>query len=143
MTFDRPWTRSEVILFSLDSADSPRRVEVPGEPPPAETAAEFKETIDSVAIVQYLPNSVTLEANLSRPGYVVLLDRYDPNFHATVDGNEVPIERANQLFRAVPVGPGEHTIRFFYRPEGLISGAVLSLLCLLVLVAGAVKRSSA
>ena len=96
-----------------------------------------------MAIVQYLPNSVTLEANLSRPGYVVLLDRYDPNFHATVDGNEVPIERANQLFRAVPVGPGEHTIRFFYRPEGLISGAVLSLLCLLVLVAGAVKRSSA
>ena len=143
LTFDRPWTRSEVILFSLDSVDSPRRVEVPGEPPPAETAAEFKETIDSVAIVQYLPNSVTLEANLSRPGYVVLLDRYDPNFHATVDGNEVPIERANQLFRAVPVGPGEHTIRFFYRPEGLISGAVLSLLCLLVLVAGAVKRSSA
>ena len=141
LTFDRPWTRSEVILFSPDSPNSSVPVEVSEEPPASEAAAEFREEIDSVAIVKYLPNSVTLEASLTRPGYVVLLDRYDPNFHATVDGNEVPIHRANQLFRAVPVGPGEHTIRYFYRPEGFVSGAVLSLASLLVLLACAVKRS--
>ncbi|HEX5410238.1 MAG TPA: hypothetical protein VFZ27_00090 [Terriglobia bacterium] len=73
------------------------------------------------------PNSVRLQVRLSRPGYVVLLDRFGPNWHASVDGREVPILRANLLFRAVRASTGRHTIRFFYRQRGLAAGLAISL----------------
>ncbi len=73
------------------------------------------------------PNSVTLQVNVSRPGYVALLDRFDPNWHATIDGHEVPILRANLLFRAVRAGAGRHTVRFFYRQRWLAAGLAISL----------------
>ncbi len=73
------------------------------------------------------PNSVTLQVNLSRPGYVALLDRFDPNWQATMDGREVKILRANLLFRAVRAGAGRHTVRFYYRQRGLAAGLAVSL----------------
>jgi uncharacterized membrane protein YfhO len=72
-------------------------------------------------------NSVTLQVKLSRSGHVVLLDRFDPNWHATVDGQEVPILRANLLFRAVRASAGRHTIRFYYWQRGLAGGLAVSL----------------
>jgi len=73
------------------------------------------------------PNSVVLKVTLSRPGYVVLLDRFDSNWHATVDGHPVDILRANHLFRAVRAGAGRHTVRFDYRQRGLVAGMIVSL----------------
>jgi hypothetical protein len=72
-------------------------------------------------------DSVTLQVKLSRPGYVVLLDRFDPNWHATIDGQEVKILRANLLFRAVRAGAGRHTVRFDYRQRWLAAGLAVSL----------------
>jgi hypothetical protein len=80
------------------------------------------------------PNTVTLRADLTRPGYVVLLDRYDPNWHAELDGREVPVLRANQLFRAVYAEPGQHLIAFYYRQQGLLAGMLISALTLLALL---------
>ncbi len=83
-----------------------------------------------VEIVERLPNTVTLRAEISQPGYVVMLDRFDPNWHATVDGQEVPVLRANQLFRAVRAPAGIHEIRFYYLQRGLMTGLFLSLAAL-------------
>jgi len=76
------------------------------------------------------PNSVTLQVSVSRPGYVVLLDRFDPNWHATIDGRKVNILRANLLFRAVRAGPGRHTVHFYYRQRWLAAGLAVSLAAL-------------
>jgi hypothetical protein len=76
------------------------------------------------------PNSVTLHVKLSQPGYVVLLDRFDPNWHATVDGREVPILRTNLLFRSVRADAGRHTVRFYYRQRWLAAGVIVSLAAL-------------
>jgi len=88
-----------------------------------------------VEITDRQPNTVTLEASLTRPGYVVLLDRYDSNWHARIDGREVPVLRANQLFRAVYAGAGQHQIRLQYHQQGLLPGLVISLLTLAALIA--------
>jgi len=90
-------------------------------------------TAGTVDIVDRQPNTVVLRAELSRPGYVVLLDRFDPNWHATVDGEEVPIVRANHLFRAVRADTGRHEVRFYYRQRGLRAGLVISVATLAVL----------
>jgi hypothetical protein len=87
-----------------------------------------------VEITERQPNRVTLTANLTRPGYVVLLDRFDSNWHARIDGREVPVLRADQLFRAVYTEPGRHVIVFYYRQQGLLAGMFVSALTLLALL---------
>jgi hypothetical protein len=81
------------------------------------------------------PNQVTLKASLSRPGYVVLLDRFDANWRATLDGREVPVLRADLLFRAVRAGPGRNEIRFYYRQRGLLAGLLITLFTLAIALA--------
>lgn len=86
-----------------------------------------------VEITERQPGRVTLTAHLSRPGYVVLIDRYDSNWHAEVDGRETPVLRANQLFRAVYTPAGAHRLRFYYHQSGLLPGAIISALTLMLL----------
>jgi uncharacterized membrane protein YfhO len=86
-----------------------------------------------VEITERQPNKVTLKANLSRPGYVVLLERYDSDWHAELDGREVPVLRANQLFRAVYTPAGRHALGFYYHQSGLLPGAIISVLTLMLL----------
>jgi hypothetical protein len=87
-----------------------------------------------VEIVHRDPNSVTLRAQLARPAYVVLLDRYDPNWQATLDGHPAPVIRANQIFRAVYADAGHHEIRFDYRQRGFRLGIIVSLLTFVALI---------
>jgi hypothetical protein len=101
-----------------------------GSAPPLEGSS----AVERVEIVERQPTAVMLRAELSRPGYVVLLDRFDPNWHATLDGREVPILRANHLFRAVRADAGQHEICFFYRQRGLRAGLLISLGTLAVLI---------
>lgn len=114
-------------------------------PPPPETpgrksgsalpVASGSPPAGEVEIVHRDPDSVTLRAQLSRPGYVVLLDRYDPNWQATLDGHPAPVLRANQIFRAVYAEAGSHEIRYDYRQRGLFLGLVISLAAFLALAA--------
>lgn len=87
-----------------------------------------------VVILERQANAVTLSADLLRSAYVVLLDRFDPDWHATVDGREVPIWRANHLFRAVRAEAGKHQIRFYYQQEGLRAGLLISVVTLILLM---------
>jgi hypothetical protein len=88
-----------------------------------------------VEIVHRDPSSITLRAQLSRPGYVVLLERYDASWEATIDGRETTVLRANQIFRAVFADAGRHEIRFEYRQRGLRAGLAISLVTLAALIA--------
>jgi hypothetical protein len=87
-----------------------------------------------VEVTDHQPNRVTLRADLSRSGYVVLLDRFDSNWHARIDEREVPVLRANQLFRAVYAEPGQHVILFYYRQQGLLVGMLISGITIVVLL---------
>jgi hypothetical protein len=71
-------------------------------------------------------NAVRLEADLEAPGILVLVDAYDPGWRASVDGERVPVLRANLLFRAVALPPGRHVVEFRYRPPGALGGVLMS-----------------
>ncbi len=54
-------------------------------------------------------------------GFLVLNDVWQDWWRAYVDGVEVPILRANLMFRAVPLSPGPHRVRFRFEPaRGLL-----------------------
>ncbi len=88
-----------------------------------------------VAVTEYAPQRVELQAQLERPGLVVLQDQFDPYWTATVDGQAAEIVRANYAFRAVAVDAGAHTVRFVYRPWLLYAGAATTLASVIVLLA--------
>jgi hypothetical protein len=94
----------------------------------------------SVSILRYEAEEVVLEADLSRPGLVVLQDEYDPYWRAQIDGINAPILRVNYAFRGVAVGAGTHTIRFWYHPFLVYAGAAVSMLTILALAGGAMVR---
>ncbi len=92
-----------------------------------EALSDSAEVADEAArVITYEPERVAVEATLARPGYLVLADTYYPGWRATVDGTPVTIQRANLLFRAVYLTPGQHRVVFIYAPDTLRWGAMVS-----------------
>ncbi len=108
-----------------DAFDPSREVLLYDEPPV--TAADAAAFEGSARVVRYEPSEVVVEVTTNDSGYLVLSDNYYPDWTATVDGEPATILRANHTFRAVPVGPGEHTIHFRFEPRSLEAGFRISL----------------
>jgi hypothetical protein len=73
-------------------------------------------------ILDFRPDYVRLQAELSEPGVVVLVDTYDPGWKATVDGRPARVLRANVAFRGVMVPAGRHSVEYVYRPWTVVWG---------------------
>ncbi|MDY7077570.1 MAG: YfhO family protein [Chloroflexota bacterium] len=78
-------------------------------------------------VTHYAPERVEVEVDTESPGYLVLTDAWYPGWEAAVDGEPVPVQRANLLFRAVAVDAGQHHVVFTFRPLSLLIGAGVSL----------------
>lgn len=94
------------------------------------------------AQIRYLRESeeqFTTDVNAPEAGYLCWLDAWDPGWKATLDGVPVSILPAQDVFMAVRVPAGAHTMRLIYSTPGAAVGAALSitsLIVLAVLVAG-------
>ena len=67
-------------------------------------------------------------------GLLVLADRFDEDWHATVDGVETPVRRTNYALRGVVVPAGEHQVEFGYEPSALRLGAFCALFSLSITI---------
>jgi hypothetical protein len=82
----------------------------------------------------------------SRAGLLVVLDLYDKNWHASVDGRRAPLVRVNGVFRGVRVPAGARMVTLRFEPWwthllfplcwGLIAGALATA----VVAAGLAQR---
>ncbi len=86
------------------------------------------------------PNRVAVDVEFTEPGFLILADAFYPGWEARVDGEWVPLLRANYAFRAVRIESGIHRVDFAYRPQSFLAGAVLSLLTWLALASYWVMR---
>lgn len=59
---------------------------------------------------------IEISADLQRPGWLVLNERFHPAWRAKVDGADTQVFRANRLFRAVRLSAGHHEIAFDFQP---------------------------
>src|SRR5258708_39311367 len=73
-------------------------------------------SVGGAEIVRYDPENVALTVTTNSGGFLVLSDLFYQGWKAFVDDHEVPIYRANYLFRAVPLDPGSWFVRFEYHP---------------------------
>jgi len=70
-------------------------------------------------------SSVELSVWGSSGGWLVVQDQYAAGWRATVDGVEVPLVRADQAFRALPLPRGDSTVRLTYEPPSVRLALVL------------------
>jgi hypothetical protein len=87
-----------------------------------------------IDLISYRPNSIEIELSADASGFLVIGDKYHPDWRAKVDGSEREILQANYIMRAIPIEAGTHRIALTFRPEGLIAGAALSVLGWIMLV---------
>jgi hypothetical protein len=77
---------------------------------------------------------VSLSLRMDTPGMVVLTDRWDKGWRATLNGRPVKIHRVNHALRGVAVPAGTGTLEFLYRPSSRLWGIALAAVALLVIV---------
>lgn len=113
--------RNQVVLLEEDRA----KVKIA---PSADTAAKAGEA----KIVEYLPGKVVLRTEAAQPSILFLSDAWYSAWHATVDGKEAPVLRADMAFRGVPVPAGAHEVVFSYSNPSLVRAWMLGGICLLL-----------
>src|SRR5690606_8071891 len=86
--------------------------------------------------VQSGNDHVVIQADLERPGLLVLADAFYPGWNATIDGDPTPILAVDSMFRGIEVGKGRHQIEFIYEPESVRLGLIVSLIGIAVFAAG-------
>lgn len=95
-----------------------------------------------IELVDYSPMRMTYKSSSNTDQIAVFSEVYYPHgWTATVDGKEVPIEKANYVLRAVPVQKGNHTIVMEFKPQVISTGnmiVIISNILLLIVVVGGI-----
>lgn len=113
----------------VDAAFDPREEALLESTPPLAVAGGA----GRVTQLQDSPNALTIALTVDGPAYLVVADAWDAGWTAQVDGAAAPVLRADLALRAVFIPTaGEHRVTFVYRPLVFVSGALLSVLALLV-----------
>ena len=72
---------------------------------------------------------LTGKLHADRDGELLITIPYDRNWTCRVDGEIVPADCIGEALMGLPVTAGDHEIRLDYMPDGMKTGAVLSILC--------------
>jgi hypothetical protein len=120
-------------VLDLDRFDPVRQTVLAEEPPLPLGGAG---TLGGVRWIDRTPDRLVFEVETTANALVVLSENWFPAWHATVDGRETPVLRADHALRAVAVPEGTHRVEMWYRAPLVRAGLVISLVSLL-LVAGA------
>jgi hypothetical protein len=136
----RPLPPRDHALAALTAADLRREVLLEGDD--AVTANPGAEAGRPAEVTDYRPDRVAVAVGDGPAGWLVLADVWYPGWRCAVDGAEVPVRRADFLFRAVPVPPGRHGVVFRFEPASYRTGRRISLAVLGLLAAGALAAAA-
>jgi uncharacterized membrane protein YfhO len=88
--------------------------------------------------VERTPNRLLLEVESSGPGLLILSENWFPAWRATVDGEEVPVLRADHTLRGVPIPGGAHRVEMWYESSVLRGALGVSLVSLFALLGASI-----
>lgn len=96
--------------------------------PASAERGEFRSGAGSVEIVEYRHARVELDADLQRPGVVVLSDTWHPSWRAEIDGEPVHLGRVDEVLRGIALPAGQHRVVMTYSPRSLPPALAVSIL---------------
>ena len=112
----------EAVIFDAQAAEG--------------TAAEYPGAAEgSIVLKEYSPNRLSYEVSAAARGLAVFSEIYYPaGWRAFIDGEEVPILRADYTLRALLIDEGIHEVEFVYDPGSFTIGRNISLASSLVII---------
>jgi uncharacterized membrane protein YfhO len=94
------------------------------------TAPIGKDKDAYVKLTKYGLDDLSFHSKNSQAGLAVFSDiYYAKGWTATIDGQPVPIMKADYVLRAIRVPAGEHNIEFHFRPASFYNGQKVVLAC--------------
>jgi len=106
-----------------------------------------KDTLASdeiIVLTAYSPNKLTYQYNSNSSRVALFSEIYYPaGWRAFVDGEELPIFRANYTLRGLKLPAGSHTVEFEFKPESFTKGELYSRIAsgiLILLLIGVVVK---
>lgn len=129
-------TKEEILAELASEEFEPSRIVILEEEPQIRHLSVGPPSERSRAdILEYGPNRVLAEAEMSEDGFLVLGDVYYNGWKALVDGEVSHIYKANYALRAVQLKQGRHVVEFLFEPLSFKIGAYVSGLSLLAMAA--------
>jgi hypothetical protein len=107
---------AQLIRTGWPDVDPGRTVLLEQAPSDLPALAKSPAAVGSARIKHYGNAEVVVTAEAPAGGFLLLTDVWHPWWRASVDGNPAPILKADVLFRAVRLPPGQHEIRFEFYP---------------------------
>ncbi len=94
---------------------------------------------EPITITQYGPNAIEAKVSLTAPALLVLSEMWYPGWYAQIDGGPAQATLCVDIaLQATPVPAGDHTVRFFFRPQSFINGLIISAVAALLWLACAI-----
>ena len=84
-------------------------------------------------LLEDTPGRIAGQVSLEAERQVVLTELYFPGWQVQIDGEPARLELADGMFQAVTVPAGDHQLVWEYRPRSVRTGAIISLVTLLIL----------
>ncbi|HXG46933.1 MAG TPA: hypothetical protein VNO52_04860, partial [Methylomirabilota bacterium] len=111
-------TNDEATLKTLaDPAFDPHAMVLVADPISTPGVEATNAAAGTVEITAYSPRRIELRAQAAVPSVLLLNDRYDKDWHVSIDGQSASLLRANFLMRGVEVPAGAHVVVFEFRPS--------------------------
>ena len=112
----------EAVIFDAQAAEG--------------TAAEYPGAAEgSIVMKEYSPNRLSYDVTAVAKGLAVFSEIYYPaGWKAYIDGEEVPVLRADYTLRALLIDEGDHEVEFVYDPGSFTLGKNISLASSLVII---------
>ena len=142
LTYDRRLGNGWLVSRVRTAPTADAEMAALGEIDPAVEAVIFD---PDAPLVYYSPNRLRYDVSAPAKGLAVFSEIWYPaGWKAFVDGNEVPVLRADYALRALMIEEGDHEVEFVFDPASFTVGRNISLassIAILVLLAGAVLYS--
>ena len=103
---------------------------------PTPAAGTTNANAGKVEFTSYAPKDIGFKTDAAAPSVLLLNDKFDPDWHVLVDGQPEPLLRCNFFMRGVYLKPGQHTVKFEFRPPMRNFYISLFAVCLGMLLVG-------
>ena len=122
----------EAVIFDAQAAEG--------------TAAEYPGAAEGrIVLKEYSPNRLSYDVSAAARGLAVFSEIYYPaGWKAYIDGEEVPVLRADYTLRALLIDEGDYEVEFVYDPGSFTLGKNISLassLAIILALAGCILYS--
>jgi hypothetical protein len=134
------WLVPDVVWLESDAAieealrdpawDPAQTVLLFGETPDGDKAARLSGT--EVTVLENRPNRQRYRVQTEEAAYLVISQTWYPGWSASLDGEPVPLYRANLAFQAVRIPPGGGDLTLSYTITDWETGAAITLVSVLI-----------